>query len=215
VKYLPLQLDFLLSEWKGQMKVDYSRLQDLLLTQEWEEADIETKEIMIEIAGRKSQGFLDRQSSEKFPYQELYTIDRLWVIHSKGHFGFSIQKHILQSICHSPHFDREISKSGELHLPINMTNLDSFHCRDQFASSVGWRIEGKWLHSHELIFDLSAPQGHLPSPRIAAPSNLREGGDKACQETVGRWCGPCCFGSVWCGLLFFGWWSILDRIKIN
>ena len=218
MSYLPLRLALLPPEGMSQMRVDYSMLRDLLITQQWEEADVETKEIMLKIAGREELGFLDRQSGEQFPYKDLYSIDRLWRINSGNRFGFSVQKRILQSL-----FQREISPSSELDKPINMSvnplsnsgNLAGFKLRDQFASSVGWRVGGKWLHSHELIFDLSAPEGHLPSPRMATPSNLREGGEQACQETAGRWCSACCFGSVWCGVLFPGWWCIVERFKIN
>lgn len=216
--YPPLRLALLPLEAESQMRVDYSRLRDLLISQQWEEADVETKEIMLKIAARDEQGFLDRQSAQQIPDEELYNIDRLWAINSGNRFGFSVQKRILQSL-----FQRETSQSSAVNKPINISinplsnsgNLDGFHLRDRFASSVGWRVDGKWLRSDELIFDLLAPEGHLPSPRIAAPSNLRRGGEQACQETVGRWCSACCFGSVWCGVLFPGWWCIVERFKIN
>lgn len=215
---LPLQLTLLPPEAKSQIGMDYSRLLDLLINQQWEEADVETKEIMLKISGREEQGFLDRQSAQQIPNEELYSIDQLWAINSGNRFGFSVQNRILQSF-----FQRETSQSSQVNKSINISinplsnsgNLDGLHLRDRFASSVGWRVGGKWLRSDELIFDLSAPVGHLPSPRIAAPSNLRRGGEQACQETVGRWCGACCFGSVWCGVLFPGWWYIVERFKIN
>ncbi len=218
MSYPPLRLALLPTKGLSQMRVDYSRLQDLLITQEWEEADVETKDIMLKIACREEQGFLDRKSSQQIPNEDLYTIDRLWAINSGNRFGFSIQNRILKSL-----FQRETSQASEVDKSINISinplsnvgNLDGLHLRDRFASSVGWRVGGKWLHSDQLIFDLSAPVGHLPSPRIATPSNLKRGGEEACQETVGRWCSACCFGSVWCGVLFPGWWYIVERFKLN
>lgn len=216
--HVQLQLDFLPPKGLSQMRVDYSRLRDLLISQQWEEADVETKEILLKIACREEQGFLDRQSSQQIPDKDLYTIDRLWAINSGNRFGFSVQKRILKSL-----LQRETSQSSEVDKSINISinplsnsgNLDGLHLRDRFASSVGWRVGENWLRSHELIFDLSAPEGHLPSPRMATPSNLRKGGEEACQETLGRWCSACCFGSVWCGVLFPGWWYIVERFKID
>lgn len=218
MSYLPLRLSLLPSEERSNIRVDYSRLRALLLTRQWEEADVETKEIMLKIAGKEQLGFLDRQSGEQFPYQDLYIIDRLWANSSGNRFGFSVQKRILESLVQIKTFqsyqlDRQINIS--INPLSNSDNVEELHLRDRLASSLGWRRRGKWLRSHELIFDLSAPVGHLPSPRIATPSNLKAGGEQACQETAGRWCSACCFGSVWCGVLFPGWWSIIEHFKVN
>ena len=212
LKYWPL---------RSQAGVDYTKLRHLLATEQWEEADAETKELMLTVAGREKEGLLDRKSGETFPCADLCTIDQLWVKYSRGRFGFSVQKRILESLDKNQKVNTKTSGSHQLDSSVkdslNQVS-DSLaygepHLRDIFASRVGWQVDGKWLYSHELIFNLSAPQGHLPSPRIATPSDLRGGGEQACREILGRWCRACCFGSVRCGVLFFGWWSILDRLN--
>ena len=80
--------------------VDYRKLRDLLKAKKWKDADEETHKRMLEVAGRDSQGirFLRREDVENFPCQDLGTIDKLWVKHSDGKFGFSVQKQIYQDL---------------------------------------------------------------------------------------------------------------------
>ncbi|MEB3180232.1 MAG: GUN4 domain-containing protein [Nostocaceae cyanobacterium] len=73
--------------------VDYTRLRDLLSANNWEEADKQTERIMLQVAGRQQEGsFLRREDIEQFPCSVLRTIDELWVQHSNGRFGFSVQQ---------------------------------------------------------------------------------------------------------------------------
>ncbi|HBL09870.1 MAG TPA: hypothetical protein DD379_00185 [Cyanobacteria bacterium UBA11162] len=213
LKHLPL---------RSKLGVDYTLLRNLLARGQWEEADAETKELMLKVAGREKEGLLDRKSSQQFPCEDLCIIDHLWVKYSGGRFGFSVQKCILENLLENQNGSRETSGNeqfkgaikGSVNPFSDSISFGGFRVRDSFATRVGWRVNGEWLRSSELTFNLSAPEGHLPSPRIATPSDLKGGGEEACQETIGRWCGACCFGSVWCGVLFFGWWSILDRIQV-
>lgn len=70
-----------------------------------------------------------------FPVEDLAIIDGLWTKYSSGHFGFSCQISI---------WNEESSKPT------------------QFATRIGWG--GSSLKSYNnLKFDLSAPQGHLPT----------------------------------------------------
>ena len=80
--------------------VEYRKLRDLLKAKKWKDADEETHKRMLEVAGRDSQGirFLRREDVENFPCQDLGTIDKLWVKHSDGKFGFSVQKQIYQDL---------------------------------------------------------------------------------------------------------------------
>lgn len=79
---------------------------------------------------------------QKFPCEDLKTIDQLWVKYSKGRFGFSIQKQIWQEVGGKPNAD------------------DLIWC--SFGERVGWRVKGDWLWSDNLTFTLNAPKGHLP-----------------------------------------------------
>jgi hypothetical protein len=78
--------------------VDYTKLRDLLKAQQWEKADEETFAVMLKVAGKEEEGWLDAQCIEDFPCTDLRTIDQLWVKYSDGRFGFSVQKRILKSV---------------------------------------------------------------------------------------------------------------------
>ena len=73
-------------------KSKYQKLDDLLSSQKWREADYITREIILKLANRTSQGSLDKASIKAFPCEDLQAIDYLWVHYSKSKFGFSVQK---------------------------------------------------------------------------------------------------------------------------
>jgi hypothetical protein len=60
---------------------------------------------MLKVSGREKEGMLDRFSIEKFPSQDLLTLDQLWRRYSKERFGFSVQKRIWQSISPNQNLD--------------------------------------------------------------------------------------------------------------
>ena len=134
------------------VEVDYTRLENLLEAGKWKEADQETLTVMLKVAGR---GWLDAESIKKFPCTDLRTIDTLWVKYSNGHFGFSVQKKIWQSVGGQP---------GKYDLGIYK----------KFAERVGWlklgrrqlmqlgKKEENWVSYSEITFSINAPQGHLP-----------------------------------------------------
>lgn len=127
-----------LSSDKG---VDYRRLQQLLQQQQWQEADRETAERMLEIAGREKDGWLDVEHINNFPCTDLRTIDRLWVKYSKGQWGFSVQKEIYQRLGGTREFNRKIW--------------------EKFGDRVGWRKDGEWICYNNLAFSVRI-KGHLP-----------------------------------------------------
>ncbi|WP_293336512.1 serine/threonine-protein kinase [Microcoleus sp. CAWBG58] len=98
---------------KSAMGVDYTRLRDLLAAGKWKEADGETLNVMLKAAKREKEGwFVDSESIENFPCDDLRTIDQLWVKYSQGRFGFSAQKRIWLEVASK--FDCETeSKLGE------------------------------------------------------------------------------------------------------
>ncbi|WP_293348694.1 MULTISPECIES: GUN4 domain-containing protein [unclassified Microcoleus] len=122
--------------------VDYTKLQDLLTTGRWKDADKETSKIMLEVAGRTDNGWLRVEDINRFPSEDLRTIDQLWVKYSNGRFGFSVQKRIYQSLGGGREYDEKIWEA--------------------FGDRVGWRVNKKWLHLNELKFDTKAPKGQLP-----------------------------------------------------
>ena len=93
-EYQQEQARSLISKTTG---VDYNRLRDLLEAGKWQEADRETKRMMLKAAGREKEGWFRREDLNKFSCEDLSIIDQLWVESSQGKFGFSVQKEIWQS----------------------------------------------------------------------------------------------------------------------
>jgi len=145
------------------LTADYDRLNDLLASGRWEDANEKTFDILLKISGREKQGSLYLEDVEKFSCQDLRTINSLWAKYSNGHFGLSIQKQIWQNMGGSKEPDWEA------------------WCR--FSSEVGWlsskmrrqkllffidlfeEIPTVWFD--DLIFSIKAPKGHLPCFRIS------------------------------------------------
>jgi hypothetical protein len=136
-------------ELRSAVGYDYTRLQDLLANHKWQEADRETANAMLKVAGREKQGWLDVEDVDNFPCEDLQTIDRLWVEFSNGKFGLSVQKEIYQNLGGTRKFDLSIW--------------------GKFGDTIGWRNRGKWkLYSEmnwENPMDSDTPRGHLPAAK--------------------------------------------------
>ena len=127
---------------KSDVGMDYSTLRDLLKAGKWKEADEETIRVMLAVAKREKEGWLDDKSIDNFPCEDLSIIDKLWVKYSDGKFGFSVQKRIYQGFGGTREYNSEIWR--------------------QFVDKVGWRKGGDWLYYKDITFDKKAPEGHLP-----------------------------------------------------
>jgi uncharacterized caspase-like protein len=126
--------------------VDYTHLQNLLAAGKWQAADRQTLQLMLQVAGRVKEGWLNIEAINTFPHIHLDTIDQLWVKYSQGRFGFSVQRQIWQSI------------GGE-------SDAD-YETWCEFGDRIGWRQHQNWLFYSDLTFSINAPVGHFP----AAPS---------------------------------------------
>ncbi|MFM6008568.1 MAG: GUN4 domain-containing protein, partial [Sphaerospermopsis kisseleviana] len=124
----------------------YQKLEQLLSTGQWKEADEETARVMLAVTNREKEGFLDTPSIDNFPCNDLDNIDKLWIKYSNGRFGFSVQKRIYQSLGRTRKYDEKIWIA--------------------FGDRLGWRKFEKWKYYSEITFDIKAPEGHLPCPRI-------------------------------------------------
>ena len=122
--------------------VDYRNLDRLLASGKWQEADGETKNKMLEVAGRTKDSWLRREDIDRFTCEDLRTIDQLWVKYSNGRFGFSVQKRIYESLGGSREYDSKIWGA--------------------FCDRVGWRVNSEWIEYYYLKFNTKAPIGHLP-----------------------------------------------------
>jgi hypothetical protein len=121
---------------------DYSELRNLLTAGEWRKADEKTKFIMCKISNRDKEGWLDRGEIERFPWQDIRIINRLWVECSNGRFGFSVQKQLWQSI--------------------NVESNNDFEVEKTLSDRIGWRVNNNWIKYDDFTFDINAAEGHLP-----------------------------------------------------
>ncbi|WP_235678428.1 GUN4 domain-containing protein [Cylindrospermopsis curvispora] len=140
----------------------YTKLETLLQSQNFREADIETDRVMLAVANRQSEGWFRIEDAENFPCQELRTIDNLWLKYSQGKFGISVQQEIYKNLGGTKQYDWNVWSS--------------------FGDRVGWRKQGSWLYYKDLNFSLSAPTGQLPLLRgvgllwLLGPSLFTVGG---------------------------------------
>ncbi|MEK0195103.1 MAG: hypothetical protein EAZ81_07235 [Verrucomicrobia bacterium] len=122
--------------------IDYSNLRNLLAAKKWQEADEETTKLMLRAAKCEEKGWLDRESIQEFPWEDLHTIDQLWEEYSNGHFGFSVQNRIYQSLGGSSEYDSDVWET--------------------FRDRVGWLKKGQRLYYNDINFSEKAPAAHLP-----------------------------------------------------
>jgi GUN4-like/Caspase domain len=125
---------------KSAKGADYTRLRDLLAAKKWKEADEETARVMLQVANRKEEGWLNVESINNFPSEDLRTIDRLWIRYSNNRFGFTVQKEVWEEL--GGRVDSDTEK--------------------MIGDRVGWRKAGEWVNYSDLNFSLDAPRGHLP-----------------------------------------------------
>ncbi|WP_413161112.1 GUN4 domain-containing protein [Capilliphycus salinus ALCB114379] len=129
-----------LQELRSERGINYTPLRCLLEARQWREADEETTRLMLLAAKREKVGYLDLYAIRDFPCTDLFTINQLWLEYSRGHFGFSVQKRIWESLANQ----KQSASEADL------------------GDYLGWRKQGQWLDYDDLIFDLRSPQGHLP-----------------------------------------------------
>jgi hypothetical protein len=122
----------------SEVAIDYSRLKSLLQSQDWNNADHETLQLMLRTSNRVSNKELDSSSLYRFPDIDLQTIDKLWIKHSNGKFGFSIQREIWRS-CGSPG-----NAEGDGSLGLGNSKWKAF------GECVGWKKGGEWLAHSKL-----------------------------------------------------------------
>ena len=117
---------------------DYSPLQRYLLNESFEDADRLTSTKLRELAGEKAvkRGYVYFSEVESIPSIDLLTLNKLWIVYSRGKFGFTVQAKILDSV------------GGRY---------------DKLWPRIGWKKDGIWTR-YPKAFDWSieAPNGHMP-----------------------------------------------------
>jgi regulator of replication initiation timing len=131
----------------------FGRLQQLLAEGQWQQADLETSAIMLEISGHPTIETLTPQDIQKFPCHAIRIIDQLWSKYSSGRFGFRVKMRIYQEIGGTVDSLRSQDKAIILKM------------REKIGAIQGDRR----LNWEEQNFSLSAPEGALPSHWYHSP----------------------------------------------
>ncbi|BAY24232.1 protein kinase [Calothrix sp. NIES-2100] len=132
--------------------LEYTRLITLLVSQDWQAADLETQKLMFGSSlGLMDMGGNAYQQMQKFSSEHLQILDRLWVKYSNGRYGFSVQRDIWSRV--------------------------NGHVGD-FARAIGWVSNDMYrgdtaIFYEDVNFSLAAPIGHLP----CFMGNFYESGD--------------------------------------
>ena len=130
----------------------YRELVNYLANGRWKEADQETYELMLSIAGKeaKQRRYLRLDEIKNFPCGDLLIIDQLWVKFSGGKFGFSVQKQIWVDVGGKLDFGEDEDAAWEAF--------------ERMSDRNGWKAR-KYDYS-KVTFDTSAKRGHLPYVRF-------------------------------------------------
>lgn len=140
------------TEFRSNWNIDYSKLQNLLTQYKWQEADIETAKLMLQVMGKNDWNEVYKEDIFNFSCQAFHKIDRLWQQYSHGYFGFSVQQSIWNEI------------GGQI----------DYETEKRLGDRLGWRKEGNWLNYDQLTFKLSptTPMGHLPVKWLHYDQNI-------------------------------------------
>jgi hypothetical protein len=118
--------------------IDYQALQQALARQDFQDADRITTQKLCELAGdaASKRKWLYFTEVDSLPITDLKTINQLWLVHSEGKFGFSVQRQLWLGV----------GKNWEALWP-----------------KLKWKSDKTWTrYPNEFIWNLSAPKGHLP-----------------------------------------------------
>lgn len=118
--------------------IDYTQLQQLLISQDFQASDKLTLRLLCELAGELAlqRKWLYFTEVESFPITDLQTINTLWLVYSEGKFGFSVQREIWLAV----------GKNWE-----------------KLWSQINWKNGNNWTrYPGEFTWNLTAPRGHLP-----------------------------------------------------
>ncbi|MBN3941960.1 MAG: GUN4 domain-containing protein [Nostoc sp.] len=140
------------TKFKNNWNIDYSKLQNLLTQYKWQEADIETAKLILQVMGKNDWNEVYKEDILNFSCQAFHKIDQLWQQYSHGYFGFSVQQSIWNEI------------GGQI----------DYETEKRLGDRLGWRKEGNWLNYDQLTFKLSpmTPMGHLPVKWLHYDQNI-------------------------------------------
>ncbi len=122
----------------SEIGIDYSPLQRYLLKESYEDADRFTSAKLRELAGEMAvkRGYVYFSEVESIPGDDLATLNKLWIVYSRGKFGFTVQAKILDSV------------GGRY---------------EKLWPRIGWKKDGIWTrYPKSFNWSIEAPIGHMP-----------------------------------------------------
>jgi len=118
--------------------LDLVGLQRALAEQRFEDADRLTSTLLRQLAGPQAQqrGYVYYSEVPPIPAVDLQSLDRLWVVYSRGRYGFTVQARLLRSC------------GGRW---------------ERLWPRIGWKQAGIWTrYPGSFTWSHEAPEGHLP-----------------------------------------------------
>jgi hypothetical protein len=157
--YQPQATQVARSEVKSDQPADiflkFKRLKDLLESNRLKEADLETKQLLLQLTNREQEGWLRPEDVKSLPHPSLLAIDQLWLKYSNGQFGFSVQSQIW----------RELSCSSSPNIAVQTIS------ENRFGKFIHWHGKSTWLSPWDTFnYDRQLPKGSLPREYIFALS---------------------------------------------
>lgn len=136
--------------------MDYLPLKQFLEKGEFQNADDETRDLLIRLAGpgAEKRGYVYFSEVKPIPVADMQTIDSLWKAYSGGKFGYSVQKMI---------WTKKLERWEDFFKQINW-----------FKKTEGsdYNMYRKW--PTDFIYDKTAVQGHLPLTNANRGTTLLE-----------------------------------------
>jgi predicted nucleic acid-binding Zn-ribbon protein len=123
--------------------IDWKRLNHLLESGRWKDADFETRLLLFEMAGLHPGDTFDSERISHLSCRDLQILDRLWRNNSNQRFGLSVQKQLFEDI------------GGRI-------GTDDYNTYCRFGQKVGWLVGDRWLPDADLHFSSDALPGYLP-----------------------------------------------------
>ena len=132
---------------------DFGPLEKLLKAQEWASAAAETQNVVFQVSLKNSeptigQDLLTSQAVQKFPCQDIKSIDSLWRKYSQDRFGYASQLMAVKRRGFELDYEK-LSRSPEVW--------------SQFADQLGWSDwQARRLESAEIKQKTDVPEGNFP-----------------------------------------------------
>ncbi|MGF1674566.1 MAG: GUN4 domain-containing protein [Rivularia sp. (in: cyanobacteria)] len=145
-------------------EIDYKRLKDFLKAEKFQEADEETKNILLFSLEKNIDEGLGVEEIRSLSPEILSTIDELWMRYSNQKFGFSKQRSIWENVLSPQKEFRNIFLQFRKN-KLNNSDKDNWY---KFTTDIGWyhiniRTGRKeWIQYTNLDFSLDAPEGYFP-----------------------------------------------------